>query len=194
MKLQRHFSRNRWCRGGSVGNRQRSRWTDGSGAPAHAALATRRRALLMRRSGRQPTISAVQLLVLWLAAGSGVLLQAVAEQGSLGPASQQPLPPPTPDHGPPDLHMVHEWEKEYAPWRPRPGAPNSTQSLRAWGGSTPRPKRRGLPRDEWQALPVDQREPRFRQCMAQQAKELSEHVLKYGRARGCTCMWLSWGR
>jgi hypothetical protein len=104
-------------------------------------------------------------------------------RGDLEGVHAAPLPPGV---GPPDLHMVHDWEVEYAPWRPLPGSANATTSLQQWRSSTPRPRRRGMPRDAWQALPVDDRVPRFKQCMAQQARELSERVPGYA----CSCVWV----
>ena len=113
---------------------------------------------------------AMLLLMLW------VVPTRAEGRGDLEGVHAAALPPGV---GPPDLHMVHDWEVEYAPWRPLPGSANATTSLQQWRSGTPRPRRRGMPRDAWQALPVDDRVPRFKQCMAQQARELSERVPGY---------------
>ena len=72
------------------------------------------------------------------------------------------------------MHVVYEWEAAYAPWRLR-----DPVTAAAWSSQTPRPKKRGVDRTDWQQLPPEERQPQFQACLAGQAKDFASRVLKY---------------
>jgi hypothetical protein len=72
------------------------------------------------------------------------------------------------------MHMVYEWEAEYAPWRNSSAVP-----LQQWSSRTPRPKKRLVDRTLWQSLSTTEKMPRFQQCLAGQARDLSLRVSAY---------------